>query len=422
MFPPIAGSGIQRSLKFIKYLPDFGIEPIVFAPDKAFWKAHDPKNLELPFLKQTRIYRCGIRKLRRYYDLRFKKGQAKHPHFYFLALKYIWFIDFFSSWYFECRKTALEIGIKEQVDGIFTTSPPHSVHLFGAYLQKKLGKPWVMDLRDAMVDDPNKSLSGLSKELNFRIETFYEKKFYASSTAITTVSQPIIDTMKSRHKDILLEKKAHIITNGFDTSDYDGLKPGRPAQNKMRITYTGAFLAQHTPQHFLQAVKNLIDQKKIDPEKLLLRFMGYFDSRNMALFSKFSDDIPIKVLPFQPHKRVLQYQIDSDLLLLIVSLSVKEGGNQIFTGKFFEYLGAKRPIFALVPEGPLKRTIEDGRFGVVVAPKDIAGISHGLMQVYNQWRNDFKIPYNGNLELRSSFTRKKLTEKLAGVFTEKGHI
>ena len=60
MFPPIAGSGIQRSLKFIKYLPEFGIEPIVFAPETAFWKAYDTENLKLPFLKQTKIYRCGI--------------------------------------------------------------------------------------------------------------------------------------------------------------------------------------------------------------------------------------------------------------------------------------------------------------------------------------------------------------------------
>lgn len=416
MFPPIAGSGIQRSLKFIKYLPEFGIEPIIFAPAKAFWKAHDPKNLELPFLKQTKIYRCGIKKLSRYYDLRFVKGQTRHPHYYFLALKYIWFIDFFSSWYFECKKKALEVAIKEQVEAVFTTSPPHSVHLFGLFLHNKLNIPWVMDLRDAMFDDPNKSLSGLSKQLNHLIEFYYEKKFYGASTAITTVSQPILDSMKSRHENIQFDQKAHIITNGFDTSDFEVLKPHKPSKKFMRVTYTGAFLAQHTPEHFLQAVKKLIDQKRIDPEKLLFRFVGYFDSQNMAVFKRFSDDIPMEIIPFQSYDRALQHQMDSDLLLLIVSLTEEEGGSQIYTGKFFEYLGSKRPIFALVPQGPLAKTIVNGRFGTIVPPTNILAIADKFKSLYDQWLENHSLSYDGDLNLQGSFTRKRLTEKLAHTF------
>jgi len=415
-FPPIAGSGIQRPLKFIKYLPEFGIEPIVFAPETAFWKAYDSKNLELPFLKQTIIYRCGIKKLARYYNLRFGQGQTRHPHFYFLALKYIWFIDFFSSWYFECKKTALEIAIAEQVDGIFTTSPPHSVHLFGAYLQKKLQKPWVMDLRDAMLDNPNKSLSGLPKLLNHLIEYYYEKKYYASASAITTVSQPILDSMILRHRGISLARKTHIITNGFDESDYGSIKRKTPSHKRMTVTYTGSFMSQHTPEHFLKSIKKLIVQNSVDPKRLSLKFVGYFDQKIMKIFYQFSEDIPIEVIPFQPYDRVLQYQMDSDLLLLIISLTVEEGGSQIYTGKFFEYLGAKRPIFALAPDGPLKNTIKDGQFGVVAAPKDISDISAKFKHVYDQWMDGFDIPYNGNLNLRSSFTRKKLAERLARIF------
>jgi len=416
MFPPIAGSGIQRSLKFIKYLPEFGIEPIVFAPEKAFWKAHDPKNLELPFLKQTKIYRCGIKKLSRYYDLRFQQGQAKHPHFYGLALKYIWFIDFFSSWYFECRKTALEIAIKEQVDGIFTTSPPHSVHLFGTYLQKKIGKPWIMDLRDAMFDDPNKSLSGISKQVNQLIEYGYEKKYYASASAITTVSRPILDSMILRHKRSSIADKTTIITNGFDESDYDGFQEETGPKQRLTVTYTGAFLSRHTPEHFLTSINRLILNNRVDPDKISLRFIGYFDQKVMSIFDRFSGRIPIKVIPFQPYWKVLQYQQDSDLLLLIVSLDAEEGGNHIYTGKFFEYLGAKKPIFALVPEGPLKHTIESGRFGTIAPPKDVPAIADKFKAVYDQWLTSQSLPYMGDMNLRGGFTRRRLTERLATTF------
>ena len=416
MFPPIAGSGIQRSLKFIKYLPEFGIEPIVFAPETAFWKAYDSKNLELPYLKNTKIYRCGIKKLVRYYDLRFGKGLAKHPHFYHLALKYIWFIDFFSSWYFECKKTALNIAIEEQVDGFFTTSPPHSVHLFGIYLQRKLNKPWLMDLRDAMVDDPNKSLSGIAKSMNRFLEYFYEKKYYAASSAITTVSQPIMDSMALRHRKIPLSDKTHIITNGFDESDFDDKKRNRSSGKRMTVTYTGAFLSQHTPEHFLKSIEQLISQKRVDPDRLLFRFVGYFDQKNMAIFSRFSESVPIEVIPFQPYDRVLQYQLDSDLLLLIVSLNAEQGGNHIYTGKFFEYIGAKRPIFALAPDGPLKTTIEAGRFGTVAPPKDLSGIVSGFKSVYDRWLENCDLPYDGDLAMRERFTRKRLTRKLATIF------
>ena len=418
MFPPIAGSGIQRSLKFIKYLPEFGIEPIVFAPETAFWKAYDPKNLDLPYLKQTKIYRCGIKKLARYYDLRFGKGLTKHPHFYRLALKYIWFIDFFSSWYFECKKTALKIAVKEQVDGFFTTSPPHSVHFFGAYLHHKLNKPWIMDLRDAMFDDPNKSLSGISKQMNQLTEFFYEKKYYTASTAITTVSQPIMDSMILRHPRIPISNKTHIITNGFDEPDFGGGKKRRASGKRMTVTYTGAFLSQHTPEHFLKSVKQLIGQNSIDPVRLLFRFVGYFDKKNMSIFDRFSEGIPMEIIPFQPYDQVLQYQLDSDLLLLIVSLNAKQGGNHIYTGKFFEYIGAKRPIFALVPEGPLKNTIERGRFGTVAPPKDISCIADRFKAVYDQWLENREIPYDGDQNIRGEFTRKVLTEKLATIFKD----
>ena len=134
MFPPIAGGGIMRPLKFVKYLPKFGIQPVVFCPQKAAWKAYDYKNFELPFLKDIPIYRCGVEKLQRYYYLRYTKGVRRHPLYYMLALKYFYFLDFFSSWYFECRQKIVEIALKEKGGLYFHHFPSPQYSPFWSYI------------------------------------------------------------------------------------------------------------------------------------------------------------------------------------------------------------------------------------------------------------------------------------------------
>ena len=106
-----------------------------------------------------------------------------------------------------------------------------------------------------------------------------------------------------------------------------------------------------------------------NPKELLIRFVGHYDPAIQALFQRFAADIPLEVIGFQPYETSLRYQVKSDLLLLIVNIDEKEGGSQIMTGKFFEYVGAGRPIFALVPEGALKKAIAEGRFGVAAPRK-----------------------------------------------------
>ncbi len=213
----------MRPLKFVKYLPDFDIHPIVFCPQNAAWKAYDYQNLELPFLKDISIYRCGIKRLRRYYHLRYTKNVRRHPVYYLLGLKYFFFLDFFSAWYFECRRKAAEIALREKVDCVFTTSPPNSVHLFGDYLKKTLKIPWVMDIRDAMTVDPNRQMS-VGVRLQMVLENLYEKKFYANADAIISVSDPIIESIRKRHAGLHLDPRTHTISNGFDEDDFKGLE------------------------------------------------------------------------------------------------------------------------------------------------------------------------------------------------------
>jgi hypothetical protein len=412
MFPPIAGAGTQRPLKFVKYLPDYGI--IVFCPQKAYWKAFDESLLDLPFVKKTKIYRCGVRRLRRYYKLRYKKGYKTHPLYYLMGLKSLCFLDFFSSWYFECRLKALEVIKEEKVDCIMTTSPPHSIHFFGLFLKKMANIPWIMDTRDAIVGDPNRP-STLISRIQDPLRYLHEKRFFLASDAIISVSDPIIASIGKRHRTQKLDAKLWTITNGFDDDDFTAVKEKENIGRFFTITYTGSFMGRRSPEFFLKAVRLLVEQKAIESTDILVRFVGHFNYQTLALFNKFKSNFPIEVLDFQPYTEALRYQINSILLLLIVNVEEDEGGSQIMTGKFFEYLGANRPILALVPRGDLKNLIIKGRFGVTALQKDVQAIAHTLRKLYDEWKSNGTLKFEPDIDLRNSFTRRNLTVRLAEI-------
>jgi glycosyltransferase involved in cell wall biosynthesis len=334
-----------------------------------------------------------------------------------MGLKYIFFLDFFSAWYFECRRKATEIAIKEKVDCVLTTSPPHSTHLFGLYLKTTLNIPWVMDIRDAMSVDPNRRMS-LRVRLQAALENYYEKKFYCGSDAVISVSDPIINSIRNRHAGLHLDSKTHTITNGYDDEDFNTLKVKNKLGRLFTITYTGSFMGRQTPEYFLKAVRLLIETKAVLSSDILIRFVGHFDEKTLEIFNKFSSLLSIEVLKFQPYVETLRHQVNSHLLLLIVNIEGHEGGAQTMTGKFFEYIGAARPIFALVPEGPLKHIINQGQFGFTTPPKDVHAIASAFKSLYEQWKQHGNIVFDPDIQLRASFSRRRLTAKLAQIINQ----
>jgi glycosyltransferase involved in cell wall biosynthesis len=247
------------------------------------------------------------------------------------------------------------------------------------------------------------------------LENHYEKRFYASADAIISVSEPIIESIRKRHPGLQLDAKTHTITNGFDDEDFTGSKEKKNKENRFTVTYTGSFMGKQTPEYFLKAVRQLVEKNDVDASDILLRFIGHFDEHTLSIFNQFSALLSIEVIKFQPYDEALRYQLTSQVLLLIVNIEEHEGGAQTMTGKFFEYIGAARPIIALVPNGPLKETIIKGRFGVVASPKNISEIAKKLQRLYIEWKSSGAIPFDPDTDLRDSFGRKKLTGSLAEI-------
>jgi len=175
-FPPVGGIAVQRVIKWIKYLPQFGIKPVVLTTEHGLGYVQDKSLLELDYIQNCKVYRLGGTQLSKYHILK-NKGKLYSVYNIFLLLRYIRSIDLFSSWFYEIRNQINEIIEKEKIDCILTTSPPHSTHLLGYYLKKKYGIPWVMDLRDSMSIGPIRNKTFILKFQSL-IESFYENVLF----------------------------------------------------------------------------------------------------------------------------------------------------------------------------------------------------------------------------------------------------
>lgn len=271
-----------------------------------------------------------------------------------------------------------------------------------------------MDIRDPMVADPNLPASLVSR-VQAPLRFLYERSFFSSADAIISVSDPIIKSINSRHGAQKLRSKLATISNGFDEEDFNHIQRDDQPRNSLLISYTGSFMGNQTPEKFLESIRLLIASDEIDPNDLCLRFIGYYDDHIGRIFQHYSRHIPIEVLDFQPYEKSLWHQMNSDLLLLIVSMDENEGGNQTMTGKFFEYIGAQRPIFALAPDGPLKNIIIKGKFGQVAPPKDTTEIGARFLAIYRQWKKQGELTFHPNAQLKNKFTRRALTGDLATI-------
>ncbi|MEK8021234.1 MAG: glycosyltransferase family 4 protein [Candidatus Parabeggiatoa sp.] len=414
-FPPVGGVPVQRVIKFAKYLREFDVTPIVFTNAHGLGHSIDESLLELDYVKQTKVIRYGGTNLVKFHKLRHQQRLPSHPHYYYLGLKSILFMDHYSAWYFEVKREILRIAQEEDIDCVFTTAPPHSTHLLGKYLKDKLGIPWIMDMRDAMVQHVDSKEPAFVTFLKKKVEMPYEKRFCNNADAVITVSQPMLDAMIKRCP--ILKGKSSVITNGFDEEDFNHLPSyEKEVSDKLVVAYTGTLQGTQTPQYFFEGLSILVKSKRINPDDLLLRFVGYIEDGYKKIAESLIKVMTIEFLGFKNHKQALSYQLKTDVLLLVTAPNTGIGADAVMTGKVFEYLRAGHPIFALAPDGPLKNLIEDGRFGVVVPPNDSKAVADGFEKIYLEWKNNNgKLSYHPDITIMDRYNRKHLTQQLAEI-------
>lgn len=403
-FPPMGGSGVQRSAKFAKYLPKFGWESVVFTREckgglnDASLLKDIPDDLEIIRTKP--------------YDLTQLKFPLNIPG-KIVSRKFL-IPDADVIWYKKNKEQLLDYVRKNKIDVIYSTSYPYSDHLLGLYIKKHLNDiPWVVDFRDEWCNNPYILDMGYSK---FRIKL--ERKMEAE--VVNNCDYFITNTplmLKNFLKDYDIEDKSYVIPNGYDEEDFQELDHTYVKKEKFVITYSGSMYGRRKPDYFLEAVQSLINENKIDRDKLCIRFIGNFSNKQMTTISeKFNLKDVVSYLPYMEHKKSIEKLLESDALLFIIGAG--KGAENFYSGKVFEYMNTNRPIIALVPEaGVAADVIKETKTGLIAETTDVPKIKEVVYSLYNNWKSDNNV-FQPNWERIKDFERKELTRQLSAIFDQ----
>lgn len=401
-FPPMGGSGVQRTLKFVKYLPEFGIEPIVVTKKYNGRLLDETLLEELP--KDLKIYRLKA------YET------VENRSIFRLPIKFIGTRltppDGEYFWYYFNRKEVADILKKENIDCIYSTSYPYSGHLLGLYLKRKFPHiKWIVDFRDEWTNNPYYA-DNFFKKLKYNRERKQETQVTNECDFLIANSKFMLDNfIKDTPK---LKKHSTYIPNGYDEEDFLGLINQRDGGEKFVITYTGSLYGKRNLTEFLEGLKIAIEENEVDKEKIEIRLVGNVHKSMAEEYAeKYNLDGKIKTLGYMNHRDSIQMLYNSDILLLIIGKV--EGAENFYSGKIFEYIRADREILAIVPEkGAAAEVILETNTGTVVDPDNIKGISEAITNYYRQWENS-KINHNPNWDLVEKYSRKSQAGELAKI-------
>ncbi|WP_136465306.1 glycosyltransferase family 4 protein [Flagellimonas onchidii] len=349
-WPPAGGPGVQRWLKFVKYLPDFGIEPIVYVPENPTYPIID-KNLVTEVPSGLSILKQPIKEPYFWANLLSKKKtktissgiiQEKNPSLLEKAMLWVrgnFFIpDARRSWVKPSIKFLSKIIEEHGIETIITTGPPHSIHLIGLGLKDKFSLEWITDFRD-----PWTSI-GYHKKL--RLTRAAHKKHKTLEKKVLNSADKIVVTSNTTKKEFesLTQKPIKTITNGFE-----GVTPMNTLDASFTISHIGSLLTGRNPIVLWEALKELCEENNLFKNKLKIQLAGVVGEEVMDSLRENELEQQVINLGYLSHDKVLEVQQKSQVLLLLEIDSEETKG--IIPGKLFEYLNAKRPVLSIGPEG-----------------------------------------------------------------------
>lgn len=427
IFPPSGGSGIQRSLKFVKYLREFGWEPIVVTVGNTKYNLKDetmiseiPEEVEVIRIdERVNIDSDYVNKLVQIYlgvvndnglmEKYINELNKSQEHLSRLLIQ----PDAYILWATEVLDKIDDKVDFEEIDMVYTTSGPYSDHIIGYYLKQKYNKPWVADFRDEWTNNPyvNYDRSSISYKINYVMENNIVNKA-DSIIAVTPTSK------LNYEKIFCLEaNKAHEITNGYDEEDFNNLISKKEKNDKFTIVHNGLLYMIRTPETFLKAITNLIKNGKINKSKINVLFPLIENEEKWKEYIMDNDLVDVvKITGYLNHKESLDLATNSDLLLLIIGSGVEN--RSVYTGKVFEYLRLCKPILSLSPkESLVEKLIDKTNRGKNFEFDDIQGIEDYILEMYIKWENGLLCEFQITEDVRE-FERKRLTSKLSDIFNK----
>jgi len=412
-WPPAGGPGVQRWLNFIKYLPENGIEPILYIPKDPHYPIKDTSLIkEVP--EGLTIYRNAIWEPYRLASLisrrktsRISSGIIKTKKQSLVERMFLWvrgnlFIpDARKFWVKPSINYLSDILDKEQIQTVITSGPPHSLHLIGMGLKERKAVKWIADFRD-----PWTSI-GYHKEL--RLTNGSQKKHKALEKEVLQKADEIIVTSKTTKQEFsaITNLPITVITNGFDT-DFDG----RAALDAdFSISHIGSLLSERNPKVLWRVLSELTKEHQDFRKALQIKLIGVVSEDVIAAINEHNLGSALKVMPYLPHDEALKAQRNSQVLLLAEINSEETQG--IIPGKLFEYMAARRPILAIGPAGwEAGDLVRDTRAGKVFTYENEKELKETIWEWFAAYQNkSLLMPVKGI----EKFSRKELTKKLAAL-------
>ncbi len=415
-WPPAGGPGVQRWLKFVKYLRDFGIEPVVYIPENPNYPMLD-NSLENEIPEGITILKTPIFEPYQIAGLFFKvqtktisKGiiaAEKNQSFVQKSLLFIrgnLFIPDARKFWIKPSVKFLKTYLKEEgIKKIITTGPPHSLHLIGLNLKQELDLKWIADFRDPWTQ------IGYHKKL--KLTESSKKKHLSLEREVLNLADQIITTSfttKAEFKE-KTSKPISVITNGFDAENSEAQT--NELDTKFSISHIGSLLSERNPENLWKALAELVKENSDFEKYLELKLAGTVSEEVVTSIKSAGLGDKLQLLGYLSHKQAIALQQKSRLLLLIEINSQETRG--IIPGKLFEYLMAKRPILAIGPKKwDVQQILEETGSGEYFQYSKKDKLKSLILSHYKRYKNGDGNFVRGDIQ---QYHRKNLTGKLASL-------
>lgn len=411
-WPPAGGPGVQRWLKFVKYLPDFGIQPIVYVPENPTYPIID-EGLVSEVSDQAIILKKKIFEPYGFASLFSKKKTKKissgiipnQKKQSFLERLMLWirgnvFIPDARVFWVKPSVLFLEKYINDnEIDTIITSGPPHSLHLIGLSLKERTKVKWLADFRDPWTT--------IGYHTQLKLSASAAKKHKELESIVLNGADKILVTSATTKKEFeaLTARPIEIITNGFDVEKI----AKQPLDGKFTMAHIGSFLSERNPRILWKCLKEIIKENPDFKKDFELKLIGAVSQEVLDAISEFRLDSYVNNLGYVSHKTAVEHQRKSQVLLLIEINS--EETKSIIPGKLFEYMASERPILAIGPEGSDFATIiKETNTGAFFNYDEFDALKSNILSSYALFKEGKLKAYAVGLQ---QYSRKSLTEKLS---------
>ena len=420
-WPPSGGAGVQRWLKFSKYLRDFGWEPVIYTPQNPEAPAVDhslesdiPAGITIikrPIIEPYMAYKSFVG---------MKKGEKVNAGFLkekdrpglaegiAVWLRGNFFIpDARCFWIRPSARFLIKYLADHPVDAIVSTGPPHSMHLVALKVHQKLKIPWLADFRDPWtgIDFYHQLKLTLLADRRHRL---LEKKVLRDATAITVVSRDMADQFKA-----IVDREYKLVTNGFDEQDISPL-PLDQLDELFTISHIGSINASRNPAKLWKTLAAMVKTNQAFAKKMRIKLVGKVDIEVLKdIEANGLADNFIRI-EYMPHREVMHEIQKSQVLLLLINNTPNARG--ILTGKVFEYLGSGRPIISIGPEdGDAAEILNETASGKTADYNN----EDKMRQIIEAYFSKFLVQgLESNKTGSTKFSRRALTGEIAGVLEE----